>query len=207
VLAGEQYLICFSNWSSVTTVVPLEFGGTATVSCDPVFLPVELSVFNAEARLNDVLLSWITATECNTSHFEVQRSLDLVDWTTFSTLPAAGNCQEQREYSALDGSPIAGQNFYRLRVVHLDGSGESSAVVSVHWLPAGPLVHPNPSTGGFWVETAGAISVIDATGREVAFSRDVMTEKAQYVRIGRPGLFLVRSGEGDALRVDRVLVE
>ncbi|PCH97857.1 MAG: hypothetical protein COB85_02365, partial [Bacteroidetes bacterium] len=35
VICGESYIICFSNYSSVTTNVPLEFYGTASVICDP----------------------------------------------------------------------------------------------------------------------------------------------------------------------------
>lgn len=35
VLCGEQYLICFSNYSSAVTTVPLNFFGTAVVTCAP----------------------------------------------------------------------------------------------------------------------------------------------------------------------------
>jgi gliding motility-associated-like protein len=35
VLAGQQYLVCLSNFSSATTNVPLSFFGTAQVSCNP----------------------------------------------------------------------------------------------------------------------------------------------------------------------------
>lgn len=35
VLCGEQYLVCFSNYSSAVTSVPLNFFGTAVVSCTP----------------------------------------------------------------------------------------------------------------------------------------------------------------------------
>ena len=33
VICGEQYLICFSNWSSALTTVPFNFTGSASVSC------------------------------------------------------------------------------------------------------------------------------------------------------------------------------
>jgi gliding motility-associated-like protein len=33
VTCGDQYLICFSNFSSATSTVPMDFGGSATVSC------------------------------------------------------------------------------------------------------------------------------------------------------------------------------
>ena len=42
VLAGEQYLICLSNFSAQTTNVPLNFFGTALISCDA-YLPVNIN--------------------------------------------------------------------------------------------------------------------------------------------------------------------
>lgn len=42
VTCGQQFLICFSNYSSVSTTVPVQFGGTATVSCSTV-LPVSVN--------------------------------------------------------------------------------------------------------------------------------------------------------------------
>ena len=37
VQTGQQYLICFTNWSGTqNVVVPMQFGGTASVSCFPV---------------------------------------------------------------------------------------------------------------------------------------------------------------------------
>ncbi|HHZ64711.1 MAG TPA: PKD domain-containing protein [Flavobacteriales bacterium] len=35
VVCGEKFIICFSNWSSVSTSVPLDFYGTASVICNP----------------------------------------------------------------------------------------------------------------------------------------------------------------------------
>lgn len=207
VLAGEQYLICFSNWSSVTTVVPLEFGGTATVSCEPVVLPVELTAFAAQARLSDVLLGWTTASECNSSHFEVQRSTDLWTWDVIGSVDAAGNCTGTRHYGHVDPSPVPGESFYRLLVVDNDGSAETSAIVSVRWMPPGALVHPNPSTGSFWVESAEQVSVIDATGRAMMVVREAVTEKAQCLRIGAPGLYSVRVGYDEAVPAVRILVQ
>lgn len=43
VTCGQQFIICFSNWSSVTTTVPLQFGGTATVSCATVIPPISVN--------------------------------------------------------------------------------------------------------------------------------------------------------------------
>jgi hypothetical protein len=208
VLAGQQYLICFSNWSSVTTVVPLEFGGTATVSCDPVILPVELMSFTAQAVQDGVRLLWSTATENGLSRFDMEHSTDLWSWQTVGSMTAAGCSQQQHSYSWVDASPASGTNYYRLRLIDNDGSSEISAIVSAHWLAIGALVHPNPSPGTFWVENAGeAISVIDATGRTVPFVLRSATNLARCLQVNEPGLYSVRIGEGDAMRTARLLVE
>ena len=42
VAAGEQYVVCLSNYSSQSTTVPLNFFGTATVSCNTV-IPITVN--------------------------------------------------------------------------------------------------------------------------------------------------------------------
>lgn len=42
VFCGEQYIICFSNYSSAVTTVPLNFFGTATISCTT-FVPITVN--------------------------------------------------------------------------------------------------------------------------------------------------------------------
>src|SRR6202008_2255153 len=39
VACGAQYLICFSNWSSASSTVSLNFFGTTSVSCTPTLNP------------------------------------------------------------------------------------------------------------------------------------------------------------------------
>lgn len=67
VTVGQRYFTCFSNWSPASTVVPLVFGGMATLYGDPLVLPVELFSFTANTALWSVALFWTTATEANTS--------------------------------------------------------------------------------------------------------------------------------------------
>lgn len=42
VIVGQQYLLCLSNYSSQTTNLPLNFFGTANISCNPV-LPITVN--------------------------------------------------------------------------------------------------------------------------------------------------------------------
>ena len=207
VAAGDQYIVCFSNWSSVTTIVPLEFGGTAVVSCDPVVLPVELVSFGGTSAPGGVQLSWTTASEEGTARFEVERSTDLWTWGTIGSVAAAGNSQALREYSLLDPRPMAGENYYRLRMVDLDGSEAYSPIAGVVWHDPGPAVRPNPSSGTIWVRTQGAApEVVDALGRLVPVLHVAAGGNETGLHIPRSGVFTVRWQEGGVVRSERVLV-
>jgi hypothetical protein len=209
VLAGQQYLICFSNWSSVTTSVPLEFGGTATVSCTPIVLPLELVAFTAEQEAEMVRLRWTTATEQNTERFIVERMQGTQDWTAVGEIPAAGNSAQEVRYDHIDPAAAAGHNYYRLRMIDEDGAFTYSPTVHTLFRPLGPLVYPNPATTSFWVRAgAEGLLVMDAMGRNV-YHRVVRTRgDASEVSLpaGTVGVFTVLVGNGHCQRAERVVL-
>jgi hypothetical protein len=213
VSAGQQYIICFSNWSSVTTVVPLVFGGTASVSCDPIILPVQLVDFHAQPTPWTIELFWRTATEENTSHFIVERSLDLWNWEPIGQVKAAGNSVGERNYQLIDTRPYEEDSYYRLAVVDLDGSSTTSAIIKTEW--EAPALHcwPSPNDGSFLVALGahaeeGRVTVLDQYGREVAFRQ--RREGDDEVRIDlvdvAGGVYTVRASDGTWSRTGRVLV-
>lgn len=167
VLAEEQYLIYFSNWSHVNTSVPLIFGGTAVVDCRDVTLPIELLHFSATLEQASVHLEWTSATEKDADYYGIERSADLSTWQQIAKLSAAGNSVRALHYSAMDMAPLPGTSYYRLKMVDTDGSIAYSPIEAVAQ-QATLRVYPNPSQGNFQVEglPAGAqIEVLDMLGR------------------------------------------
>ncbi len=207
VQAGEQYLICFSNWSHVHTSVPLIFGGTAVVDCRDVTLPVELVSFTAIARDDHVRLDWTTATEKNTSHFEVERSADLRAWQTVSRLTAAGESPVALDYSSTDHDPLPGTSYYRLRMSDRDGTYAYSSVASVQQRkPA--RCWPNPSNGSFQVEGAPAgahVEVIDALGRP-CYAGSASEQGSLHIALPGlpPGLYQLRISSEEHQDIHRI---
>jgi hypothetical protein len=65
------------------------------------------------------LLTWGTATEQNTSKYEIQRSKDGANWVAIDNVAAAGNSTSDRSYQYLDLQ--GGSAFYRIRQVDADG--------------------------------------------------------------------------------------
>ena len=209
VVAGQQFLICFSNWSSVTTSVPLEFGGTATVSCTPVLLPLELIAFTAEQEAEALRLRWTTATEQDASHFTIERMHGTEEWVAIADVPASGTSHHEVRYAYLDPSAEHGHNYYRLRMVNEDGSFTWSPTVHALFRSTGPAVYPNPSSGRFWLRCVDEqVVVVDAIGHRVEHrvAQTRAEAKELVLPAGSFGVFTVLIGTGDALRAERVVL-
>ncbi|MBK9760398.1 MAG: hypothetical protein IPO90_10620 [Flavobacteriales bacterium] len=209
VLAGQQYVICFSNWSSVTTPVPLEFGGTATVSCVPIILPLELLSFNAAQRDAEVELSWTTASEQRTALFQVERSRANGDWVTIGALAAAGQSAQPIRYVFVDQQPQTGHLYYRLRMIDMDGGSTFSPTAHALFRPVGPSVFPNPASGSFWVRCGDeAIHLIDAFGRSVEHHVIAVSGDARQIATDGSvsGVLTVIIGNDLTIRQERIVL-
>ena len=210
VSTGDQYLIVFSNWSSVSTVVPLQFDGTAVVSCQQLVLATELMSFTGTGALSGNELTWITSSENNTVKYLVQRSKDgLSEWNNVGELDAAGFSSEEKTYHLLDTKPHSGLNYYRL--MELDDSGVLRQVgeCSVQSDSGQSLTWPNPSEGFSFFAPAWLadqpVLIRDVTGREVPFtaSQDCNDCPVAYgLMETTPGVyFLTVLSNGDTHRI------
>ncbi len=135
-------------------------------------LPLELLSFRAYPLGADVALEWTTAHEINSSHFEVERSADGMDFQPIATIKAAGEASEDIAYNTLDENPILGVNYYRLKQVDNDGSYEYAPIVNVEFKAETSIrIYPNPFSSNVQVEilTENGASVasylFDSTGR------------------------------------------
>lgn len=102
---------------------------------------------------SNALLNWTTITESGTSLFEIERSIDnLKSWQKAGTVPAAGDSEQELQYRFVDYEAQPGQeNYYRLRLVDLNGETHYSNAVAV--IPQPPQdvltrIYPNPLDAG-----------------------------------------------------------
>ncbi len=145
-------------------------------------IPVELVSFNAAVSDNNVVISWITATELNNAGFEVQRSQKTDDgsqiWEKIGYVPGYGTTTETRSYSFTDANPSTGTYLYRLKQIDFDGTYKHSGVVSVELdIPIEFALgqnYPNPfnpATVISWqspVNGINTLKVFDLLGQEAA---------------------------------------
>ncbi len=110
-------------------------------------LPVTLVSFDGEATEDNILLNWVTASEVNNSHFEVQRSLNGVDFETIGRVEGNGTATITQRYSFEDNLALSGINYYRLKQVDYDGAFEYSEIITVLFngeTSNSFIVYPNP---------------------------------------------------------------
>ncbi len=134
-------------------------------------LPVELLSFDANKRGNTSALTWVTASEENNSHFEVETSLDGIVFESIGLVEGAGNSAQQQHYSFAHESPKTGLNYYRLKQVDYDGSFSYSTVKSLDFNPSGILVYPNPAESSITISNStksAAYSLYSVHGKLLA---------------------------------------
>ncbi len=77
------------------------------------------------------LILWETSKEENTLNFELERSINGLNFTPIYYVPAAGNSTVSRTYSRVDLNPFEGINYYRLKQNNGDGTFNYSSIKSI----------------------------------------------------------------------------
>lgn len=122
------------------------FGLTNT---PPSALPVELTAFDGRKVNEQTVLNWTTATEINSDHFVVERSVNGTDFIELGKVSAAGNSVVEQRYDFIDAEPRLGVNYYRLIQVDVDGSFDVFGPINVYFnKPGDAKIFPIPTYSG-----------------------------------------------------------
>lgn len=93
-------------------------------------LPVTLLDFSGKLKGNNVLLEWATSFEINSKEFQIEKSIDGVNYSKLNTVAAAGNSFSEKKYNYLD-TEATDINYYRLKMVDIDGYEKQSNVIVI----------------------------------------------------------------------------
>jgi surface protein len=163
---GAYTLLTAAGWS----ITPSSGG-----AC-PSTLPINLQSFTVKPQNNTALLKWTTASETNNKGFGIQRSADGATWADLTFINSAasrGNSSVKINYQYTDNRPLAGDNYYRLKQMDLDGAASYSDVQGVNFsnLPTAMQVSPNPANKHIKISNLPA----NATVRIVSMNGSVYT--------------------------------
>ncbi|HMH21491.1 MAG TPA: T9SS type A sorting domain-containing protein, partial [Puia sp.] len=186
-----------------------------------VILPVTLVGFEGSQQPGGVALSWQTASEQNTSYFDVQRrdgnnNYISIGHVTASTL-ASGSTYHFTDNTAL----LQDETNYRLGIVDIDGKVTYSRVISVKeegMVSKAINIAPNPAKGSttlYLVADAPGtvlISLSNLAGSRV-YSQTNSVSKGQNAlpiqsidRLAK-GIYIVRMVSGNQTACTKLLVE
>ncbi|MFN5912278.1 MAG: T9SS type A sorting domain-containing protein, partial [Bacteroidota bacterium] len=191
-------------------------GGSGAVILTPIQgLPVELISFAANCADNadQVYVNWTTATEHNSSHFVVERSIDGSAWEHLNITAAAGNSTMVQYYNVIDNDARDYENIY-YRLVQFDNDGAYEVYGPVSVKCAQDIVthsaYPNPNSGAFTLELVNdkntvatyQVQIQDATGK-VMYAADYAPESGigQYtisLPEVAPGVYYLKISDEEA---------
>ncbi len=153
--------------------------------------PIELLDFSAEKLAQQQsLLNWSTASEQNSDFFEVQHSLDGLQFQPLARVQAAGESSEALYYTWTHTQAVLGVNYYRLRLVDVDGSHDFSPIRAVDFganaVGSSPVViSPNPTNGSAQIRFADPVQagvhveIFDELGRSLR--SDIPAAEGSYI--------------------------
>lgn len=93
-------------------------------------LPIQLAFFGLNTIDNkEIKLTWKTASELNTDKFEIERSIDSKEWIKIGEVDATGSSSTLKSYNFIDNKPVAGNNYYRIKTLDIDGTYEYTSSI------------------------------------------------------------------------------
>ena len=184
-------------------------------------LPLDFLSFTAEENGGGDVLDWSIARTRDAVGFTVQRSADGLQFGDIGAV--AGNVQADADdrgvYQFTDKNPLAGRNFYRVRMTGVDGEDKYTAVLLVNRVDAaaaGFQIFPNPAHEAFSVQLPEAmngnvaVSIEDRSGATVYRTvAEAVNGRINVATVGplAPGLYLLRVSTKDGVRTGKLMLQ
>lgn len=134
-------------------------------------LPVEFVDFEVSGgQSRSVQCRWVTASEVNNHHFEIERSMDNLNFSAIGSVQAVGNSFELNEYHFEDEEPNRGWLYYRVKQIDTNGDYSYSDVKPIWNDMVGEVfAYPNPTKDfiKFNFSQASLIQVFSSEGKIV----------------------------------------
>jgi len=179
-------------------------------------LPINLFSINGHNENNVNIVNWVTSSEINNSHFDIERSEDGIEFTKIGETKSGGNTTVNTNYSFTDKAPLTGTNFYRLKQWDFNGEFQYSKIISIDnkSKKQGLTIYPNPAKGNITVQSSitkiynRTVETIDMIGRRVtsvtlpANKNTIHINTQNFVN----GVYFVRVNDGNEMIVQKLVI-
>ena len=160
-------------------------------------LSVKLKTFTATLKNDQVDLQWLVSEEKDMKGYELQYSIDGVNFKTLQMIPAAN----RDKYNTIHKTPAFGANYYRLKMNDIDGKFSFSSICKVELtLTGSATIFPNPARGSFNISfreqmtrKPATLSIIASTGRIIQSRNIASLSQVESIDISKlsPGIYFV----------------
>lgn len=186
------------------------FGSNTTL---PVTL-LNFSVTGCNEKCAD--LKWQTSSEINNHYFDVERSINTMDWTVIGRIKGAGNSNSMLSYGMIDymtnmSLPLPEKLFYRLKQVDFDGQFSLSNIelLNLDQNTQQVLIFPNPFENELRIICKNCelshVSIYDLQGTLIYSGNKFLDEKINLSNLPA-GIYLVKISNsiGETLQFEKV---
>ena len=179
-------------------------------------LPVTILYFKIQdVSTSGIDLRWATATEKNFDYFQVERAGSDLNFKAIGEVSSTGGVNIAAAYTYLDNTPMNGKNYYRLKIIDLDGSFEYTGVIVAEntMAPQADVrVYPTIIDNSFTVELNGEFAIpvkmtlVDAAGNTIYQANlETATSTVDVPANMKTGTYLVRLFTSEGQKAIRVL--
>ena len=149
-----------------------DFTYNGTLDATYTNLPVVLSNFKlVNVRNNAVQVLWQTEQETAGETFEIESSIDAINWSSITTVLGKGSSTSQ-QYSYTNNQPLSSGNvnYYRIKMIEADGSYRYSATQSIKLSNKVIVVKPLGSSISFGLNQTISYSIQSDKNRTINVS-------------------------------------
>ncbi len=182
------------------------------ITVDDVALPVTLTSFAAAREGTTALLKWTTTEETNSEKFQIEHSLNGLNWNAVGSVEANGESAVLLHYSFVHTGPVNGENLYRLKMVDQDKTFAYSSIQSVTFdgIQGQNIVFPNPASerihlGVKDIRSLTYVRIYDLSGKAVYSANGKGISKTIDISAFGSGSYVVeildQSGKVKALKI------
>lgn len=214
------YKVKVSSSSLSGVTVCKAVSASTTIVVNPSVLPLSLLEFKGRKLAASNLLEWTTENEVRVSRYEIERSISSATFIKIGEVAASGISNSQKSYAFADNFPNSSHNYYRLKMIDIDGKFSYSNVVALAGSQTDKVriekIKPNPFTDfieiKFTLTEAQQLSVqlVDMSGRPVFLKKFDGKTGENNIKLDQltnlsEGMYFIKIITSDAVLQQKVL--
>ncbi len=159
----------------------------------------------ATKKDRDVQLTWNMANEVGVKEYELQRSIDGINFQAINNQIVSNKI----EYTYTDNRANNGTNYYRVKMIMLNDKESYSNTINLNMQASKFLVYPNPNKGKFFIDTKDILEIVitNVLG-EVIQQKPINHPLSKLNYQLNPGIYFVKAiNKNGEVQIKKLLIE